>query len=128
MASTSMIVKSQGTSDMVDPLNSLPPHQVSMGVAGQNKVIRRESADDYSFVLFQFFADCRLILCKHGKQWIVQFRSTRKPNMGTWVGRKHVTSKAALLVICSALNLVRDQSVAQKVLKLPAQVYQLHKK
>ena len=42
--------------------------------------------------------------------------------MGTWVGRKHVTSKNALLVICSALNLIRDQSVAQKVLQLPEKV------
>ena len=107
---------------MADPRNTPPPRSQSKGVASQNKVIRRESADDYSFVLFQFFADCRLILCKHGKQWIVQFRSTRKPNVGTWVGRKHVTSKSALLVVCSALNLIRDQSVAQKVLQLPEKV------
>ena len=39
--------------------------------------------------------------------------------MGTWVGRKHVTSKAALLVVCSALHLIRDASVAQQVLALP---------
>ena len=123
-----MIVKSQGASDMADLRNTPPPHQVSTGVAGQNKVIRTESADDYSFVLIQFFADCRLIICKHGKQWIVQNRSARRPNKGVWVGRKHVTTKSALLVVCSALNLIRDTSVAEKVLKLPAQVYQLHKK
>ena len=99
-----------------------PPHRPSMGILCENKVIRRESADDYSFVLFQFFADCRLILCKHGKQWIIQFRSAKKPNIGTWVGRKHVTSKTALLVVCSALDLVRDMSVAQKVLALPNHV------
>ena len=107
---------------MANPQKAPPPCGTSKGEANQNKVIRRESADDYSFVLFQFFADGRLILCKHGKQWIVQFRSTRKPNVGTWVGCKHVTSKAALLVICSALNLVRDQSVAQKVLLMPEKV------
>ena len=107
---------------MADPRNTPPPRSQSKGVARQNKVIRRESADDYSFVLFQFFADCRLILCKHGKQWIVRFRSTRKPNVGTWVGRKHLTSKTALLVICSALHLIRDISVAQRVLQLPEKV------
>ena len=104
---------------MTDLRNTPPPHSPSMGVLSENKVIRRESADDYSFVLFQFFADCRLILCKHGKQWIVQFRSAKKPNVGTWVGRKHVTSKAALLVICSALGLIRDRATAEKVLQLP---------
>ena len=101
-----------------------PPHRTSMGILFENKVIRAESADDYSQVLIQFFAYCRLILCKHGKQWIVQFRSAKKPNVGTWVGRKHVTSKPALLVVCSALNLIRDQSVAQKVLQLPEKASQ----
>ena len=104
---------------MTDLRNTPPPCDASKGVASQNKVIRTESADNYSWVLIEFFADCRLILCKHGKQWIVQFRSAKKPNVGTWVGRKHVTSKNALLVICSALNLIRDMSVAQKVLALP---------
>ena len=104
---------------MTNPRNTPPPHSLTKGVLSENKVIRRESADDYSFVLFQFFADCRLILCKRSKQWIVQFRSAKKPNKGVWVGRKHVTSKTALLVVCSALNLVRDMSVAQKVLALP---------
>ena len=99
--------------------NTPPPLGLIAGVVSDKDVVRKESADDYSWVLIQFFANCRLILCKHGKQWIVQFRSAKNPNIGTWVGRKHVTSKAALLVVCSALNLVRDMSVAQKVLALP---------
>ena len=104
---------------MINPRKAPATHSPSMGVIAENKVIRAENADNYSWVLIEFFADCRLILCKHGKQWIVQFRSAKNPNIGTWVGRKHVTSKAALLVVCSALNLVRDMSVAQKVLALP---------
>ena len=103
---------------MTNPRNTPPPLGPITGVLSENKVVRRESADNYSFVLFQFFADCRLILCKHGTQWVVQSRSTKKPNVGVWIGKKHVTSKAALIVICSALNLVRDTSVAQKVLQL----------
>ena len=113
---------------MTNPHNTPPPPGLTAGVVSDKDVVRKESADDYSFVLFQFFADCRLILCKHGKQWIVQFRSTKKPNIGTWVGRKHVTSKTALLVVCSALNLVRDMSVAQKVLALPNHVRPIAKK
>ena len=104
---------------MADPRNTPPRTAHTTGVARQNNVTRKESADDYSFVLFQFFADCRLILSKHHKQWIVQIRSAKKPNVGTWVGRKHVTTKTALLVVCSALHLIRDTSVAQKVLALP---------
>ena len=104
---------------MTNPHNTPPPPGLTAGVVSDKDVVRKVSADDYSFVLFQFFADCRLILCKHGRQWVVQFRSAKRPNIGTWVGRKHVTSKAALLVVCSALNLIRDTSVAQKVLALP---------
>ena len=113
---------------MANPQKAPPPCGSSKGVASQNNVIRRESADNYSFVLFQFFADCRLILCKHGKQWIVQIRSTRKPNVGVWIGKKHVTSKAALLVVCSASHLIRDRSVAQKVLALPDSILHMAKK
>ena len=90
-----------------------------MGVLSENKVIRRESADDYSQVLVQFLAEWRLIRCKHGKQGIVQHRSTVRPNKGVWIGKKHVTTKSSLLVVCSALHLIRDTSVAQKVLALP---------
>ena len=108
--------------------NTPPPRSPSVGVLSENKVIRRESADNYSWVLIQFFADCRLILCKRGRQWIVQTRSARKPNVGTWVGRKHVTTKTALLVVCSALHLIRDAGTAEKVLALPTNVRQVAKK
>ena len=104
---------------MTSPRKSPPPYGPSMGVLHDEEVVRKESSDNYSQVLVQFFADCRLILCKHGKQWIVQTRSARKPNVGTWVGRKHVTTKTALLVVCSALHLIRDTATARQVLQLP---------
>ena len=113
---------------MTNPRNTPRTVGPTEGIVSENKVIRRESADNYSWVLIEFFADCRLILCKHGTQWVVQRRSARTPNKGVWVGRKHVTTKSALLVVCSALNLIRDTNVAEKVLTLPAQVCQLHKK
>ena len=104
---------------MTDLRNNPPPRSPSKGVLSENKVVRAESADGYAWVLIEFFADCRLILCKHGKQCIVQVRSAKKPNVGTWVGRKHVTSKTSLLVVCSALHLIRDTATAEKVLALP---------
>lgn len=104
---------------MTNPCNTPPHHSPSKGVVCENMVIRRESSDDYFRVLIQFLAEWRLIQCKHGTQWVVQSRSAKKPNVGTWVGRKHVTTKTALLVVCSALHLIRDTSVAQKVLALP---------
>ena len=113
---------------MTNPQKAPPPISPSMGVVIENNLIRRESSDDYSWVLIQFSADCRLILCKHHKQWIVQIRSAKRPNVGTWVGRKHVTSKAALLVICSALGLIRDRATAEKVLALPTDVRKMAKK
>ena len=99
--------------------NTPPPPSPITGVLSENKVIRAESVDDYSWVLIEFFADSRLILCKHGKQWIVQNRSTVRPNKGVWIGKKHVTTKSSLLVVCSALHLIRDTITAEKVLALP---------
>ena len=104
---------------MTNPHKSPPPHSPITGVLSENKVIRRESSDDYSQVLIQFFAEWRLIVCKHGKQGIVQNRSTVRPNKGVWIGKKHVTTKSSLLVVCSALHLIRDTATAQKVLQLP---------
>jgi len=107
---------------MTNPRKAPPPPSPTTGVLSENEVIRAESADDYSWVLIDFFADCRLILCKHGKQGIVQHRSTKKPNKGVWIGKKHVTTKSSLLVVCSALHLIRDASVAQQVLALPEKI------
>ena len=107
---------------MANPLKAPPCTAHTTGVARHNNVTRRESADGYSRVLIQFFADWRLILCKHSKQWIIQSRSSRKPNKGVWVGRKHVTTKNALLVVCSGLHLIRDAATAEKVLALPEKV------
>jgi len=70
-------------------------------------------------VLIQFLAEWRLVRCKHGKQGIVQRRSTKRPNKGVWIGKKHVTTKSSLLVVCSALHLIRDTATAEKVLQLP---------
>jgi len=104
---------------MTNPRKAPPPPGPITGALTENIGTGAESADGYAQVLIQFYADCRLILCKHGRQWIVQIRSAKKPNVGTWVGRKHVTTKSSLLVVCSALHLIRDVSVAQQVLQLP---------
>ena len=104
---------------MTNPQKDPPPHHPSVGGLSEDKVIRRESADAYSQVLVQFLAEWRLILCKHGKQGIVQNRSTVRPNKGVWIGKKHVTTKSSLLVVCSALHLIRDTATAQQVLQLP---------
>ena len=107
---------------MTSPRNPPPSHGPSMGVLSENEVIRAESADGYAWVLIEFFADCRLILCKHCKQGIVQHRSTKRPNNGVWIGKKHVTTKSSLLVVCSALHLIRDAATAEKVLQLPEKI------
>jgi len=104
---------------MTSPRKSPPPYGPSMGVLHDEEVVRKESSDNYSQVLVQFLAEWRLIVCKHGKQGIVQNRSTVRPNKGVWIGKKHVTTKSSLLVVCSALGLIRDTATAQKVLQLP---------
>ena len=99
--------------------NTPPPLCPITGALTENIGTGAESSDDYFWVLIQFLAEWRLIRCKHGKQGIVQHRSTKRPNKGVWIGKKHVTTKSSLLVVCSALGLIRDTATAQKVLQLP---------
>jgi len=99
--------------------NTPPPPSPITGALTENIGIGAESSDDYSWVLIQFLAEWRLVRCKHGKQGIVQRRSTIRPNNGVWIGKKHVTTKSSLLVVCSALHLIRDTATAEKVLQLP---------
>jgi hypothetical protein len=108
--------------------NTPPSHIPITGVLSENKVVRKESSDNYSQVLVQFLAEWRLIVCKHGKQGIVQNRSTIRPNNGVWIGKKHVTTKSSLLVVCSALHLIRDAATAEKVLALPEHFREMAKK
>ena len=99
-----------------------PPHSNIGGACSIGDHTYRESSDDYSEVILNFFADYRLIKCKHGLQWIIQKRSAHRPNVGVWVGIGHVTSKSMLLVLCSQLKLIRDIPTAEKVLQLPSKI------
>ena len=113
---------------MTSPRNPPPPHSQTKGVLHDEEVVRKESSDNYSQVLVQFLAEWRLIVCKHGKQGIIQNRSTERPNKGVWAGKKHVTTKSSLLVVCSALHLIRDTATAEKVLALPEHFREMAKK
>ena len=104
---------------MTNPRKAPPPPGPITGALTENIGTGAESSDDYFWVLIQFLAEWRLIRCKHGMQGIVQHRSTKRPNKGVWIGKKHVTTKSSLLVVCSALNLIRDAATAEKVLALP---------
>ena len=104
-----------------NPSNPPPPSHIG-GACSIGDYSHRESSDDYSAVILDFFADYRLIKCKHNMQWIIQKRSSHRPNVGVWVGIGHVTSKSMLLVLCSQLKLIRDIPTAEKVLQLPSKI------
>ena len=107
--------------------NKPATHPPISNIGGQCSTVdytRRESSDNYSSVVLDFFADYRLIKCKHKMQWIIQKRSAHRPNVGVWLGVGHVTSKSMLLVLCSQLQLIRDIPTAEKVLLLPSHARQ----
>ncbi len=104
-------------------VRNTPPPPSNIGEArSTGDHTHRESSDDYYAVILNFFADYRLIKCKHNMQWIIQKRSAHRPNVGVWVGIGHVTSKSMLLVLCSQLKLIRDIPTAEKVLQLPSKI------
>ena len=117
-----MVIKNAERSVMSGVRNTPPPRSNIGGACSTGDHTYRESSDDYSAVILNFFADYRLIKCKHGLQWIIQKRSAHRPNVGVWVGIGHVTSKSMLLVLCSQLKLIRDIPTAEKVLQLPSKI------
>ena len=82
----------------------------------------RERDDDYNNAIMELRNGWRIILCRHGLQFIIQKRSTKKPNRGVWVGKSYHTTRDSLIDVCSHLNLLYDPEIKAKLLKLPEKI------
>jgi hypothetical protein len=64
-------------------------------------VSRSEAADNFLDVVVQLKDRWRVIVCRHGIQWIVQHRekgTARRP----WRGRHYCTTRKALVRLCGS--------------------------
>lgn len=79
----------------------------------------RERDDLYIKVIVRPKDRWRVILCKHGLQFIVQKRSAKTPNAGVWVGKSHCTTRVGLIDVCSHLGLLEDAHTEAVLHALP---------
>ena len=92
------------------------------GVAVIETPSHRERDDGYKNAIMELRNGWRIILCRHGLQFIIQKRSTKKPNRGVWVGKSYHTTRDSLIEVCSNLNLLCSSEIKDELLKLPEKI------
>lgn len=92
------------------------------GVAVTELASHRERDDQYRNAIMELRDGWRIILCRHGLQFIIQKRSTKKPNRGVWVGKSYHTTRDSLIEVCSNLNLLCRSEIKDELLKLPEKI------
>ena len=113
---------------MTDFLNTPPYLLTIQGVAEQMAPSRRERDDTYAEVIVECRDNWRIIRCKRGLQWIIQKRSTGRPNRGVFIGKSFHTTRQSLIEACSRLQLLNDPKILQSILDLPERPGDLVKK
>ena len=78
----------------------------------------RESHDAYNGAIVDCRDGWRIVVCKTGKQYVAQKRSS-STNTGVWIGKSHCTTKDELLNVCSRLKLLSDANVEAVLMALP---------
>jgi hypothetical protein len=75
-------------------------------VPGLPATSRRESDDDYFAVVAVLNDRWRVIRCRDGLQWIIQYRSSASGTYAgaRWASRSHLRTREALIRVCAALT------------------------
>lgn len=103
-------------------IRNTPPSSQKAPVDAQTDYTHRESHDAYRKVIAQPAPRWRIIICKHGLQWIVQKRSTSTPNAGVWIGFSYHRTRDALIEVCSRLGLLSDTNTEAVLHALPERI------
>ena len=99
---------------------SSPPSSKLAGVGMQMTPSYAERDDSYANVILVLSPRWRLITCKNGRQYVLQRRSSKMPNVGVWIGKSHNMTKAGLILSGSQLGLLKTIDVIEGLLALPA--------
>ena len=106
---------------MTVPQNTPPTTSLTTDTMAIDRKAHWEREDAYQKVILEFRESWRLIKCKNNRQYVIQQRSFKKPNVGVWIGKSHNTTKSGLILSCSRLGLLCDMDVIQRLLLLPMQ-------
>ena len=77
------------------------PQHKSGPVDAPDVLNRKESSDGYGRVITNANSKWRVIECRDGIQWILQFRDSLKSEVSLWRGRSYCRTKEALLRVCA---------------------------
>jgi len=102
------------------PIEFTPPSSEPTGADMQMTPSYAERDDAYANVILVLSPRWRLIICKDGRQYVLQRRSSNSPNVGVWIGKSHNMTKAGLILSCSRLDLLQDIDIIERLLSLPA--------
>lgn len=104
---------------MSEVRNTPPPLANTLGLADYMTPSHRERDETYSRIVTKCRDNWRIIRCKRGLQWIIQKRSTVRPNRGVFIGKSFHTTRQSLIEACSRLQLLDDPKILQSLLDLP---------
>ena len=79
----------------------------------------REISEFYTGVIVDLNPRWRVIICKDGRQFILQYRSSKHLNKGMWFGKSYPTTREALKCVCSSRGLLSDQKASAELEALP---------
>ena len=82
----------------------------------------RERDDNYTRIVVLLTRRWRIIVCKHGIQWILQKRSVAPPNTGTWAGKSYATTRDGLIAACSGRGLFFEPTASLTIEALPPHI------
>ena len=82
----------------------------------------RERDDNYTRIVVVLTRRWRIIVCKHGIQWILQKRSVAPPNTGTWAGKSYATTRDGLMAACSGRGLLFEPTARLTIEALPPHI------
>ena len=82
----------------------------------------RERDDNYTRIAVLLTRRWRIIVCKHGIQWILQKRSVAPPNTGTWAGKSYATTRDGLMAACSGRGLLFKPTARLTIEALPPHI------
>ena len=100
------------------PINATPPSNSDAGADIYAAFAHRESHDAYSGAIVDCRDSWRIVVCKVGKQYVAQKRSSRT-NTGVWIGKSHCTTRSGLMNVCSRLKLLSDANMEAVLRALP---------
>ena len=81
----------------------------------------REISEFYTGVIAYLNPRWRVIICKDGRQFILQYRSSKHLNKGMWLGKSYPTTRDALRCVCSSRRLLSDPKATAVLEALPEQ-------